>query len=124
MQYPKINEFNSKVDSLKKSKNVHFLFEIKDSYNEMKDTVFDIYKIISSILYEHILESWYNAIKEDLKLSSDDNKSEEESKDHNINSIENLYNKVVDILAADFIPANKVFNFQSEVQELYIFYCS
>ena len=90
----------------------------------MKDTVFDIYKIISSILYEHILESWYNAIKEDLKLSSDDNKSEEESKDHNINSIEKLYNKVVDILTADFIPANKVFNFQSEVQELYIFYYS
>ena len=86
----------------------------------MKDTVFNIYKIISSILYEHVLESWYNVIKEDLKLSSDDNKFEEESKDHNINSIENLYNKVVDILAADFIPANKVFNFQSEIQELYI----
>ena len=48
--------------------NLDVFFAIQALYEDMKKTVFDIFKVISNILNENTLESLYDRMLEDFEL--------------------------------------------------------
>ena len=77
----KIDVFHDRIEKLQKDKNLESFFEVKESYDQIKLTVFEILKTIEVLLQESKIEKLSKTIYEDLSITYQKNeKFEEETK--------------------------------------------
>ena len=117
----KITGFHAIIKDLLKTRLLPYLFDSKKSFDDIVVTTWDILDQIYSLMREKSKESLYNAINNDWGNNYIGHQYEEETKGEEKveNTSTDLYKKSLHILAWDFFSATKVFNFQSDVQEMF-----
>ena len=119
----KIVSFKNIIQTLRKNRKLELFFDIKSSFEQIKETVFDIYKIVYTLLNELSVESLLKAINDSLTLNLANKHSEEETKgdENSSQSLIGMYHRSLDILITNYISSVKVKTFEESIHELYKF---
>ena len=117
----KINSFHTIIQTLKKSRDIKLLFDVKTSLEHIKEFAWDIINKIYDLLKEEFKESFCKSINNDWDVNHLNDYQCKETKGEKIShqSEDNIYEKPLNILIGDFISYLKVLNFQDEIKGLF-----
>ena len=114
----KIKAFQSNINRLGKNRSINHYFEVKKSYDQLKDTISDMVKMIFLFEIEVESESLYKSIIENLELSFDDEPEESKENGDQSQPTDRIYDKPINFLVAKYLSSNKVKQLQNHIQKL------
>ena len=114
----KIKAFQSNINRLGKNRSINHYFEVKKSYDQLKDTISDMVKMIFLFEIEVESESLYKSIIENLELSFDDEPEESKENGDQAQPTDRIYDKPINFLVAKYLSSNKVKQLQNHIQKL------
>ena len=115
--------YNTKIkkfqDGIKKQKDrsVDFCFDAKKYYDQLKTTVFDTFKLFSTLLNEYETDSYINILKENLKPKYKRNKNTEKSTGKSDeDGPEDIFNQKFKIYAINYLCDKKIDQLLTNIQ--------
>ena len=122
----KIDAFHDRIKKLQKNKSLEYFFEVMESYDEIKLTIFEILKTISDLLHENKIDKLDKSIDEDLTITfqkdeklkkeskkvtmeepKEEIKEEQKKKKDFLNSLD-IFDKEINIMVADYLSDKKI----------------